>query len=119
VTALCLIVNPSAADGRAVKALPAVRARLSDLRLEHRIELTRDLDHARALAREAAGAGEVAVGVGGDGVIGAVAGALAGGDGVLGVLPGGRGNDFARTLGIPLDPAAACGVVAQRYGSKH
>jgi YegS/Rv2252/BmrU family lipid kinase len=54
----------------------------------------------------------VAVGVGGDGVIGAVAGALAGGDGVLGVLPGGRGNDFARTLGIPLDPAAACGVLA-------
>ena len=28
--------------------------------------------------------------------------------GVLAVLPGGRGNDFARKLGIPHDPVAAC-----------
>jgi YegS/Rv2252/BmrU family lipid kinase len=31
---------------------------------------------------------------------------------VLGVLPGGRGNDFARTVGIPLDAEAACAVIA-------
>ena len=31
---------------------------------------------------------------------------------MLGVLPGGRGNDFARVLGIPLDPVAACEVIA-------
>jgi YegS/Rv2252/BmrU family lipid kinase len=45
--------------------------------------------------------------------VGAVAGALAEGDGVLGVLPGGRGNDFARVLGIPRDPEAACAVLAE------
>ena len=28
------------------------------------------------------------------------------------MLPGGRGNDFARVLGIPLDPVAACAVIA-------
>ena len=28
------------------------------------------------------------------------------------MLPGGRGNDFARVLGIPLDPVAACAVLA-------
>ena len=35
-------------------------------------------------------------------------------DGVLGVLPGGRGNDFARALGIPLDLGAACEVLRGR-----
>jgi YegS/Rv2252/BmrU family lipid kinase len=31
--------------------------------------------------------------------------------GLLGILPGGRGNDFARMLGIPLRPVAACTVL--------
>src|SRR5579862_4891407 len=110
---LRLIVNPSAAGGRALRALARTRARLDALGLRYRIDLTRDLDHARALAVEAARAGEVATGFGGDGLIGAVAGALVGTDGVLGVLPGGRGNDFARTLGIPLTPVEACDVLAR------
>jgi YegS/Rv2252/BmrU family lipid kinase len=50
--------------------------------------------------------------MGGDGLIGAVADALRHSDGVLGVLPGGRGNDFARVLGIPLEPRGACSVIA-------
>jgi len=37
---------------------------------------------------------------------------LRGSDGVLGVLPGGRGNDFARKLGIGPDPERACDVLA-------
>ena len=44
--------------------------------------------------------------MGGDGLLGAVAGELRGTGGVLGVLPGGRGNDFARKLGIGSDPGA-------------
>src|SRR5437588_12336099 len=100
-TALTLIANPAAAGGRAKRHLPALRARLDALGLEPEVELTRDLDHARELTRAAALAGRVAVGFGGDGLLGAIAGALAGTDGVLGVLPGGRGNDFARALGIP------------------
>jgi YegS/Rv2252/BmrU family lipid kinase len=50
--------------------------------------------------------------MGGDGLVGAVAGALRHSDGIVGVLPGGRGNDFARVLGIPADPVAAVGVLA-------
>ena len=50
--------------------------------------------------------------MGGDGLLGAVAGELRGTDGVLGVLPGGRGNDFARKLGIGPDPESACDVLA-------
>jgi YegS/Rv2252/BmrU family lipid kinase len=108
---LSLIVNPAAGGGRAGRALPEVERALDRLGIEHHAEHTRSLDHAATLALAAARAGEVAVAFGGDGLTGAVAGALRGG-GVLGVLPGGRGNDFARTLGIPLEPGAACQVLA-------
>ncbi len=49
----------------------------------------------------------------GDGLVGAVAGAMAGLPGaLLGVLPGGRGNDLARVLGIPRDDVdAACAIL--------
>lgn len=109
---LALIVNPFAGGGRAGRRLGAVETALGQLGLDHRVQMTRSLDHARELAREAAAAGDTAVAFGGDGLIGAVAGALRNSDGVLGVLPGGRGNDFVRSLGIPLDPHAACRVLA-------
>ncbi len=109
---LCLIVNALAGGGRAGRALEPVRRELVRLRLSHRVAETRDLSHARALAREAAAAGEIAVAFGGDGLIGAVADALRGTEGVMAVLPGGRGNDFVRALGIPLDPVNACAVLA-------
>jgi len=107
-----LIVNPSAGSGRARRALPAVCSALDRHGIDHHVEPTRSLEHARRLAQTAAAAGEHAIAFGGDGLVGAVAGALQGTDGVLGVLPGGRGNDFARVLGIPLEPVPACEVLA-------
>jgi YegS/Rv2252/BmrU family lipid kinase len=114
--ALRLIVNPHAGGGRALRTLPAVKARLRELGVAFSTERTTSLEHGRALAVAAADAGEVAVSFSGDGLAGAVAGALAGRDGaVMGVLPGGRGNDFARVLGLPLEPVAACEVLAQGH----
>jgi len=106
-----LIVNPSAGGGRAGRTLPAVQQEMERLGIEHHVERTQSLQHAGDLAQAAVDADEVAVAFGGDGIVGAVAGALRHSDGILGVLPGGRGNDFARVLGIPLEPVTACSVL--------
>ncbi len=110
---LALLVNPHAAGGRPLRLLPRVEARLRELGLPFSVQRTQSLLHGCELAREAAGRGEVPVTLSGDGLIGAVAGALRDvPDAVLGVLPGGRGNDFARMIGLPLDAVAACDVLA-------
>jgi YegS/Rv2252/BmrU family lipid kinase len=110
---IALIVNPSAGGGRALKALPGVEAELTRLGLPFVVQRTESIRHARELASAAALAGEVPVPLSGDGLVGAVAGALREHPGaVMGVLPGGRGNDFARVCGIPLDPVAACAILA-------
>jgi YegS/Rv2252/BmrU family lipid kinase len=110
---VALIVNPSAGGGRAARALPAVEARLRALGVGLEVDATRDIAHARELAVAAARRGRAVVTLSGDGMLGAVAGALREVPGaVVGVLPGGRGNDFARVVGIPLDAEAACDVIA-------
>lgn len=54
----------------------------------------------------------VVVAAGGDGTVGAVADRLAESHHVLGVIPLGTSNDFARSLGIPVDPTAAANLLA-------
>jgi YegS/Rv2252/BmrU family lipid kinase len=110
--AVRLIVNPSAGAGRAARLLPSVEAALRSLGIVFRVDRTTSIEHARELARDAVAAGEVAAAMGGDGLTGAVAGELRDGAGVLAVLPGGRGNDFARKLGVGGDPVAACELIA-------
>lgn len=109
---VALIFNPTAGGGRAARGLPALERALADRDLAVRVEHTRDLAHAGELAQAAAAAGEVAVAYGGDGIVGAVAAGLCGTGGLLGIVPGGRGNDFARSLGIPTDPAGAAAAIA-------
>src|SRR5215218_6161203 len=110
---VCLIANPSAGGGRTARLLPGVEAALRGHGLTFRVERTHSIEHARELARSALAAGEVTAAMGGDGLMGAVAGELRHTDGVLAVLPGGRGNDFARKLGVGRDPVAACAVLAE------
>ncbi|HEX6388074.1 MAG TPA: diacylglycerol kinase family protein [Solirubrobacteraceae bacterium] len=110
---VALIVNPSSGGGKAAKVLPAVEDALRAVGVTFHTERTRSIDHVRELALAAHEAGEVAVTLSGDGCVGAVAGALSGIDGAtMGVLPGGRGNDFARVAGIPLDAVEATAVIA-------
>ena len=51
----------------------------------------------------------------GDGLVGHVGGALAETEAAIGIVPGGRGNDLARVLGIPRDPAGAVQVLADGH----
>ena len=108
-----LLVNPTAAGGKARRLVPEVAAEFARLGAPNRVVETRDIEHAKEAAVEAAEAGETVAALGGDGFLRPVAGALAGGDGVLAVLPGGRGNDFGRTLGIPKDPTGAARVAVE------
>src|SRR5690349_22755546 len=106
----CLVVNPGA-RGQGMRRLPAVLGPLAAAGARVRVEESSSLGHAAALAAEAAGRDETVVAVGGDGTIGAMAAAVSAAGGVLGIIPAGRGNDFARMLGIPADPARATAVL--------
>jgi diacylglycerol kinase (ATP) len=55
----------------------------------------------------------LAIGAGGDGTLGTVATHLLGSGLALGILPMGTSNDVARSLGIPLDIAAAVRVLRE------
>jgi YegS/Rv2252/BmrU family lipid kinase len=110
-TPLTLIVNPSSAGGRTLKLLPRVEAALDARRAVFRVERTRSVEHGVEMALRAVELGEVPVVVSGDGLLGAVGGAMAGSETPLGLVPGGRGNDLARALGIPTDPESAIDVV--------
>jgi YegS/Rv2252/BmrU family lipid kinase len=102
-----LLVNPASAGGRALDALPKVHAALDELGAEHRTVTTRSIDHAYEEAKRAVGAAETVVALGGDGLLRPLAGGLKGTRSALAIVPCGRGNDLARVLGIPKDPAEA------------
>jgi YegS/Rv2252/BmrU family lipid kinase len=110
-TPLTLLVNPSSAGGKSLKLLPRVEAALDARRAVFRVERTRSLEHGAELALRAIELGEVPVVVSGDGLLGAVGGAMAGSEAPLGLIPAGRGNDLARALGVPVEPEAAVEVI--------
>src|ERR1700742_3351642 len=96
-----------------MKLLPQVEQALRTRSLDYRVVLTESLEHGVDEARRAAEAGEIPVVMSGDGLVGQIGGALAETDATLGIVPGGRGNDLARVLGIPTEPAEAVALLAQ------
>ena len=98
------IVNPTAGGGVAHAALLPVAGALVEAGAAVTTEYSRSMEHARELATAAAARGDVVIAVGGDGMVGGIAGAVVAADGVLGIVAAGRGNDFARQLGLPKAP---------------
>lgn len=105
------VVNPTAGDASAARTLMALARILRDAGASLQVEYSRSLAHAGELARAAALRGDTVLGVGGDGIVGGVGGALAGLDAEYGIVPAGRGNDFARQLGLPTGPPELAGLL--------
>jgi YegS/Rv2252/BmrU family lipid kinase len=110
---LRLLVNPAAAGGKALAAVAPARAELDRLGAAYRVVETSSGEHAKHEARAAGADGAITVAIGGDGLVGTLAGAICGTDAALSIVPAGRGNDFARVLGIPTDPAAAARLAVE------
>ncbi|ATW51988.1 diacylglycerol/lipid kinase family protein [Streptomyces xantholiticus] len=100
------VVNPAAGGSSGTAALLPLARLLREAGARLDTQYSRSLEHAQEVARQAGGQGHVVLAVGGDGIAGCVGGALSGTDAVLGIVPAGRGNDFARALGLPTQPAA-------------
>jgi diacylglycerol kinase (ATP) len=104
-----IVVNPAAGSGRAAKLLPWIRDRL-DRRRDVEVVVTTGPGQAEEVAARAAEDGrDRVVAVGGDGTIQEVVNGIlgAGLPASVGIVPVGSGNDLARSLGLPLDPAEA------------
>jgi diacylglycerol kinase (ATP) len=111
-----IIVNPTAGSGRAAKLLPWIRERLA-LRPDAELHVTGRGGEAEKLASHAAAEGrDRIVAVGGDGTIQEVVNGVLEADAraAIGIVPVGSGNDLARGLGLPTDPAEAWTVAIGR-----
>ena len=111
-----IIVNPTAGSGRAGMLVPWIGERLAR-RPDVPVHVTKHPGEAEELsARAAADGRDRIVAVGGDGTIQEVVnGALAGGSRPsIGIVPVGAGNDLARSLSLPADPAEAWTVAIGR-----
>jgi YegS/Rv2252/BmrU family lipid kinase len=105
-----LLVNPASAGGKALKALPVVHETLDRLGAPHRTITTRSSEHAAEEAARAADQGETIAALSGDGLLRPLGSVLKSSGAALAIIPCGRGNDLARVLGIPTDPAEATEV---------
>lgn len=106
-----VVVNP---DARRTASLPRI-----DLGWPWRtiVERAESKQAATAIVRESARLGEVVVVAGGDGSLHTVVNAIADGDDThrgtrVALLPLGTANDFARDVGLPMDPLAAAWRIA-------
>ena len=107
-----LIVNPTSGRGRGSTVAKQASQLLDKQGVTHEVIYSRSPDDPVRLARESIRDRTAAVvAIGGDGLVSQVAGELVETDTPLGIIPAGRGNDFARGLGIPLDIAGACATI--------
>lgn len=105
---LILLVNPAAGGGRAAGVAAVAVREFERAGQDLSVRTSEGPGHLVELAAAAAGEDADTAVCGGDGSLNEVINGLGGQGGRLGVIPGGRGDDVARNLGIPLETGAAC-----------
>jgi len=111
VSEFLFVVNPISGGGEGPGAAAAVATLLRGQGHGVRVETTQSADEVAPMVAEATEAGGVVVSVGGDGMLASLAGVVSSNGGVLGIVPAGRGNDFARMLGLSAEPEAVAATL--------
>jgi diacylglycerol kinase (ATP) len=109
---LTILLNPAAGRRKGARKFSQALDVLRRAGVEPRVHESQSPEHLVELARRAAeDRPDAVVSAGGDGTHHYVINGLVGSDVPLGILSLGSGNDFARGLGIPVEPDAAAGVL--------
>jgi diacylglycerol kinase (ATP) len=116
---VALIINPVSGRKRSVIAADAAEPILREAGWEVTRKVTQCAGDATRIAREAAEEGfDLVITCGGDGSFSqALAGLLDTGV-PAGLLPTGTGNDFARTVGLSLDPVGAAEQIVRGQATR-
>ena len=114
-----VIVNPVAGGHSTYREWPRISRRLIDRGLSFDSVYTENVGHAIELAKAAADTDyRYIIAVGGDGTVNEVVNGILGSTGshdtVLGIVSAGSTCSFARSMGIPLDPAVSCSLLTSQ-----
>lgn len=109
------IVNPVAGKKNIGKITSHIQEVMEKNNCTYEIKKTEKVGDAEVFAQEAKNKDySTIVSVGGDGTLHEVVNGMLGGVKKLGVVPTGTGNDFARSLGIPMDIKQSIEVLVKR-----
>ncbi|HEV7203450.1 MAG TPA: diacylglycerol kinase family protein [Jatrophihabitans sp.] len=106
------LVNPISGGGHALSIWTPIAQSLAAQGIRVTVETTRSAAHAVEAAATAAARGDTVIAVGGDGLARDVANGVTGTGAAMAIVPAGRGNDFARKLALPTDPAGLTAMLA-------
>ncbi|MBR6705821.1 MAG: diacylglycerol kinase family lipid kinase [Clostridia bacterium] len=109
---IAIICNPVSGNAEKTRRICGEVGRiLSQRGLDYQVIYSDGPGRASSLTAEAVGNGcDTVIAMGGDGTVSEIAGALAGKDAAMAIIPTGTGNDYCKTLKIPLDPMKALEV---------